>query len=90
MKFHYQGVKQQPTSFEDRYNLVKGTVQHAVDRYGKEEVKKWDFEVYNEGWLALTMLITADHNHKPTRWAGSRHCPATREEETMANTMRLT
>jgi xylan 1,4-beta-xylosidase len=54
MEFHYQGVKQQPTSFEDWYNLVKGLVQHAVDRYGKEEVKKWDFEVWNEGrWMGM-------------------------------------
>ena len=38
MEFHYQGVKQQPTSFEDWYNLVKALVQHAVDGWKPGEL----------------------------------------------------
>ena len=36
-EFHYQGVKQQPTDWNDWYNLVHALVTHAVARYGKGE-----------------------------------------------------
>jgi beta-xylosidase len=53
-EFHYQGVKEQPTDWEDWYNLVHALVAHAVERYGMAEVQKWDFEVWNEGrWMGM-------------------------------------
>lgn len=41
-----QGIKQLPAVFEDWYELVKATVSHAVKRYGLEEIKLWQFEVW--------------------------------------------
>jgi xylan 1,4-beta-xylosidase len=46
----YQGITETPTSYDDWYNLVRAVVSHAVDKYGKEEVRKWSFEVWNELW----------------------------------------
>lgn len=35
-------------TFSKWHDLVKAFVQHEVDRYGIEEVRKWYFEVWNE------------------------------------------
>ena len=46
----YKNIALPPTSFADWYDLVKALVQHAVDAFGLEEVKKWSFECWNELW----------------------------------------
>ena len=37
-----------PKDYDKWHFLVKGTVEHLVERYGLEEVKTWYFEVWNE------------------------------------------
>lgn len=37
-----------PTDYDKWHYLVKETVKHLTERYGKEEVKSWYFEVWNE------------------------------------------
>lgn len=37
-----------PTDYDKWHYLVKETVKHVTERYGKEEVKSWYFEVWNE------------------------------------------
>lgn len=37
-----------PVDYDKWHFLVKGTVEHLVERYGLEEVKSWYFEVWNE------------------------------------------
>ena len=37
-----------PNDYDKWHFLVKGTVEHLVERYGLEEVKTWYFEVWNE------------------------------------------
>ncbi len=37
-----------PNNFCKWHDLVKAFVQHCVDRYGLDEIKKWYFEVWNE------------------------------------------
>lgn len=56
--FWWKGVIKPPRSYEQWGALVKALVQHATDRYGREEVKRWYFEVWNEPNL-------------PFFWAGS-------------------
>ncbi len=46
--FWWKGNVDTPKSYEDWGNLVKAFTQHVTDRYGKEEVSKWYFEVWNE------------------------------------------
>ena len=46
----YLAITVPPSSFDDWYHLVQALVQHAVDTFGHEEVKKWTFEVWNELW----------------------------------------
>lgn len=46
----YAGVETHPVDYDDWRHLVQATVQHSVDRYGLEEVKRWRFEVWNELW----------------------------------------
>lgn len=50
--FAYHGIAKPPTddNYDAWYALVKATVQHAVDRYGIDEVRSWSFEVWNELW----------------------------------------
>ena len=46
--FWWKGNINTPKSYEDWGNLVKAFTQHVTDRYGREEVSKWYFEVWNE------------------------------------------
>eukprot|EP00937_MAST-01D_sp_MAST-1D-sp2_P005125 g5125.t1 len=48
----YRGITQPPAGgdFGPWYDLVRATVQHAVSKYGVAEVRKWNFEVWNELW----------------------------------------
>ena len=50
LEFHYQGIKQMPADYNEWYELVKATVQHAVTKYTLKEVQTWNFEVWNELW----------------------------------------
>ncbi len=44
----YTGWAYPPTSYEKWGNVVSKWVTHCVDRYGKEAVSKWQWEVWNE------------------------------------------
>ena len=46
--FHYKGNITPPRSYEDWTTLIRKLVAHWVDRYGREEVRTWFFEVWNE------------------------------------------
>lgn len=46
--FWWEGNITPPSSYDDWGNLVKAFVEHVSDRYGKEEIRKWYFEVWNE------------------------------------------
>lgn len=45
---HYRGITSPPKDFSDWENLVHATVSWLADRYGKQELRQWYFEVWNE------------------------------------------
>jgi xylan 1,4-beta-xylosidase len=47
---HYDGIVQPPQRFADWRNLTNAFASHLVERYGRNEVRKWHFEVWNELW----------------------------------------
>ncbi|KAH7374055.1 glycoside hydrolase [Cadophora sp. MPI-SDFR-AT-0126] len=57
--FWWKGNISPPTNLEKWGDLVRGSVQHWVARYGAEEVRTWYFECWNEPNLQAF-------------WAGSR------------------
>jgi len=44
----YTGWAYPPTSYEKWGNVISKWVTHCVDRYGKDVVSKWQWEVWNE------------------------------------------
>ena len=46
--FWWKGNINPPRSWEMYHNFIKAFTQHLTNRYGKEEVKTWYFEVWNE------------------------------------------
>ncbi|NLJ84538.1 MAG: xylan 1,4-beta-xylosidase, partial [Halanaerobiaceae bacterium] len=46
--FYWKGNVSPPTSYEKWAELVKATLNHLIDRYGREEVITWPVEVWNE------------------------------------------
>jgi xylan 1,4-beta-xylosidase len=44
----YHGVISRPKDYEKWGALVGGLTRHLIERYGKEEVESWYFEVWNE------------------------------------------
>jgi len=45
---YYGGVTMPPAIWDDWYHLVRSLVEHAVSRYGVEEIRDhWAFEVWN-------------------------------------------
>ncbi len=46
--FWWKGNVTPPKSYDKWADLVKALTQHFTERYGKEEVKTWYFEVWNE------------------------------------------
>lgn len=46
--FWWKGNVTPPKSYEKWADLIKALTQHFTERYGKEEVKKWYFEAWNE------------------------------------------
>jgi xylan 1,4-beta-xylosidase len=46
--FDYRGIISPPRDMERWSALVKALVGHLVERFGREEVRTWPFEVWNE------------------------------------------
>lgn len=46
--FYWKGNVTPPASYERWTELVKVTLEHLIDRYGREEVATWPVEVWNE------------------------------------------
>lgn len=46
--FYWKGNVTPPSDYEKWKNLLKATLLHLMERYGKEEVLTWPIEVWNE------------------------------------------
>jgi xylan 1,4-beta-xylosidase len=46
--FYWKGNTTPPSDYDKWADLIKATVNHWIDRYGREEVITWPFEVWNE------------------------------------------
>lgn len=46
--FYWKGNVTPPSDYKKWADLIKGLVHHLMDRYGREEVVTWPFEVWNE------------------------------------------
>ncbi len=46
--FWWKGNITPPKDYQKWYDLIKGFTEHLTDRYGREELKSWYFEVWNE------------------------------------------
>lgn len=46
--FYWKGNVTPPSDYKKWADLIKATVNHWIDRYGREEVITWPFEVWNE------------------------------------------
>ncbi len=46
--FYWKGNVTPPSDYNKWAELIKTTVNHWIDRYGREEVITWPFEVWNE------------------------------------------
>jgi len=46
--FYWKGNVTPPSCYEKWAALITATIRHLFDRYGKEEVVTWPFEVWNE------------------------------------------
>jgi xylan 1,4-beta-xylosidase len=56
--FYWKGNVTPPTSYEKWAELIKATLNHLIERYGRDEVVTWPVEVWNEpniGFWAGTM-----------------------------------
>ena len=51
--FQYRGIISPPKDWQRWGDLVRALVQHLVDRYGVDEVRGWEFEVWNEANLEV-------------------------------------
>lgn len=63
--FHYKGNVTPPKSEEDWVWLIDSFLRHIIDRYGRDEVRQWFFEVWNEPNLC------GDTASVGSFWAGS-------------------
>lgn len=50
-----------PNNFDDWYKLINTTVKALVERYGIEEVRQWNFEVWNEPDIAFFKGTQAEY-----------------------------
>jgi xylan 1,4-beta-xylosidase len=57
--FHWRGITSPPKSYEKWEQLVAAFARHVTERYGRDEVARWYFEVWNEPNL-------------PNFWSGSK------------------
>jgi len=48
VKFWWAGNKTPPKDYDKWHDLIKAFTKHMEDRYGREEVTTWYFEVWNE------------------------------------------
>ena len=46
--FHYKGNTTPPADYSNWQWLVEEFLKHIIERYGREEVRQWYFEVWNE------------------------------------------
>jgi xylan 1,4-beta-xylosidase len=60
--FKYRAISSPPKDYAKWEALVSALAQHLIDRYGREEVETWPFEVWNE----------PDLKDSPRFWSGSR------------------
>ena len=60
--FKYEASSSPPKDYKKWQALVASLAQHLIDRYGKQEVETWPFEVWNE----------PDLRGSPVFWSGSR------------------
>jgi xylan 1,4-beta-xylosidase len=60
--YQYRGISSPPKDYVKWQALVSALAQHLIDRYGRQEVETWPFEVWNEPDLKLM----------PGFWSSSR------------------
>lgn len=46
--FHYEAQTSPPSDYDLWYDLIKTLTQHLVDKFGIDEIRQWNFEVWNE------------------------------------------
>lgn len=46
--FYWRGNTSPPNSYEKWADLIEATLNHLIERYGREEVINWPIEVWNE------------------------------------------
>jgi len=46
--FHYKGNTSPPNDYDKWAWLIREFIAHLIDRYGRDEVRQWFFEVWNE------------------------------------------
>jgi len=51
--FDFKGIISPPRDYERWADLIRGLVTHLADRYGRDAVRGWAFEVWNEPNLCL-------------------------------------
>lgn len=51
--FDYRGIISPPRDIGRWSDLVAGLVSHVIDRFGRDEVRRWAFEVWNEANLRV-------------------------------------
>lgn len=51
--FDYRGIISPPRDDEAWGSLVQDLARHLIDRFGRDEVRRWPFEVWNEPNLGL-------------------------------------
>ena len=51
--FYWKGNVTPPSSYEKWAELIETTLNHLIDRYGREEVITWPIEVWNEPNIAF-------------------------------------
>lgn len=51
--FYWKGNVTPPKSYDKWCDLVKATLRHLIDRYGRDEVVTWPVEVWNEPNLTV-------------------------------------
>lgn len=46
--FHYKGNTTPPADYSKWQWLIEEFLKHIIDRYGREEIRQWYFEIWNE------------------------------------------
>src|SRR6266576_743424 len=69
--FHYKGNVTPPGDYKQWATLIRKLVSHWADRYGIREVRKWNFEVWNEPNLKAFWTGTQTDYFKLYRYTAS-------------------